>query len=232
MRAITRCRRAWLAVAIVTLFAGCGKPLEPEVRPEQVMDFALLYERNCAGCHGIDGRQGAAQQLNDAVYLAIASDARIEQVVSRGVAGTSMLPFGKSSGGTLTDDQIRALVAGMRRHWEQPDRLSGVVLPAYSAEDAVGRGSAPGDSDRGQQAYATHCARCHGPGGRGGSAGSIVDEAFLALTSDQALRTTVITGHAHESTAGWRGYAPGRPMSPQEISDVVAWIGSHRGRHD
>ena len=26
----------------------------------------------------------------------------------------------------------------------------------------------------------------------------------------------------------WRGYVPGRPMSDQEVSDVVAWLASQR----
>ena len=36
-----------------------------------VTDFSTLYEDNCAGCHGRDGRFGAARPLNDPLYLAL-----------------------------------------------------------------------------------------------------------------------------------------------------------------
>jgi hypothetical protein len=29
----------------------------------------------------------------------------------------------------------------------------------------------------------------------------------------------------------WRGNVPGKPMSDQEITDVVAWLASHRNQN-
>ena len=47
----------------------------------------------------------------------------------------------------------------------------------------------------GAQVFATSCASCHGADGKGtATSGSIVDGSFLALVSDQNLRTTVIAG--------------------------------------
>jgi mono/diheme cytochrome c family protein len=218
-----------LGAALAAVVSACGKPTEPHVTPEQVMDFPTLYAMHCAACHGVNGRHGAAQSLNDPLYLAFASDERIRDVVSRGITGTPMLAFGREAGGTLTADQIGALVGGMRQQWGS-NQFGGISFPRYS-DDAGG--STPEDVARGLDAYKTYCAHCHGDGGRGGlSAGSIVDEAFLALTSDQALRTAVIVGHADEDSTGWRNYVPGRSMSAQEISDVVRWLSSQRGHHD
>ena len=45
------------------------------VRSDQVIDFATLYGRNCAGCHGADGKFGPAPPLNDPLFLAIVPDA-------------------------------------------------------------------------------------------------------------------------------------------------------------
>jgi mono/diheme cytochrome c family protein len=39
------------------------------VLPDQVMNFGTLYKDNCAGCHGQNGRQGAARPLNDGFIL-------------------------------------------------------------------------------------------------------------------------------------------------------------------
>ena len=221
------------AVVASAMLAACGRPTEMYVRPEQVTDFKMLYDTNCSACHGIDGRHGVAQPLNDPVYLALVGDARLIEVISKGSRGTPMTGFAAEAGGTLTKEQVRALVDGMRRTWADPQRLVGVSMPAYSEDEAIARGAQPGDRDRGRTAYEAHCGRCHGHDGRGGArAGSVVDEAFLALTSDQQLRTTVIAGRADEDIPGWRDYVPGQPMTDQQVSDVVAWLASHRGSYD
>jgi mono/diheme cytochrome c family protein len=61
-----------------------------------------------------------------------------------------------------------------------------------------------------------------------GKAGSVVDPAYLGLVSDQYLRTVVIAGRPDLGMPGFREYVPGKPMTPEEISDVVAWLASHR----
>jgi mono/diheme cytochrome c family protein len=82
---------------------------------------------------------------------------------------------------------------------------------------------------RGEVAYKTYCESCHGKGGRGGIKGSsITDDSFLALVSDQDLRTIVITGRPELGAPDWRGDVSGKPMSDQEVTDVVAWLASRR----
>jgi cytochrome c oxidase cbb3-type subunit 3 len=49
--------------------------------------------------------------------------------------------------------------------------------------------------------------------------------------SDQGLRTIVITGRPELGAPDWRGNAPGKPMSDQEVTDVVAWLASQRAQH-
>ena len=76
---------------------------------------------------------------------------------------------------------------------------------------------------------AAYCSSCHGADGRGGKrASSIVDGSYLALVSDQNLRTTVIVGRPELGAPDWRGDMPGNPMSPEEVSDVVAWLVAQR----
>jgi mono/diheme cytochrome c family protein len=224
--------RPFATALALTLAAGAcdsrgGPPGKPaadsqEVRPSQVMDFAVLYGSNCAGCHGPQGRGGPAAALGDPVYLALADDAFLRRVSAEGVPGTAMPAFARSAGGMLTDAQIDAIVKGMRARWAKPDVLRGVAAPPL-----IARGSA--DAKRGESAFAVFCASCHGAGGRGGPrASSIVDGSYLALVSDQALRTTVIVGRPELGAPDWRGNAPGKPMSPEDVSDVVAWLAAHR----
>jgi mono/diheme cytochrome c family protein len=215
------------ALALSVVICGCNRapgrpPADSELlRPNKVLTFDTLYQQNCAGCHGEQGRGGAAIALNSPVYLEIADDATIRRVTGQGVPRTAMPAFAQSSGGMLTDEQVNAIVAGIRSHWSKQGSLP-ATLPTYNA-------AAPGDPQHGGSVYGGYCASCHGVAGRGGShGGSIVDESFLNLVSDQYLRTIVIAGRAELGAPDWRGNVPGKPMSQQEVSDVVAWLSAQR----
>lgn len=214
-------------IVAVLILEACsnlpGRPGQgPEViRPEEVLDFNTLYKQNCSACHGAEGKGGAAIALSDPVYLAIADDDTIRRITAKGVSGTQMPPFAQSEGGTLTDKQINVLVLGIRS-WARPGTLRDVNLPPYTA-------GSPGDPRRGADVFATFCSACHGPNGEGTrKASSIVNGTYLALVSNQGLRTIVIAGRPELGAPDWRNDLPGRPMTPQQISDVVAWLAAQR----
>lgn len=212
----------------LTPFSGCSSPHgQPQksseiLAPNQVVDFGTLYAENCAGCHGAEGRGGAAIALADPVYLAIVDEAVMRKVIASGTRGTSMPAFAESAGGMLTDQQIDVITKGIRSRWSRAGILDGANPPTYAAKS-------PGDAQRGEAAYKTYCESCHSPGGSGGPKGSaITNTSFLALVSDQELRTLVIVGRPELRAPDWRGNVPGRPMSEQEVTDVVTWLASHR----
>ncbi len=218
--------RGFIPFAVLLCVSCNGSPGRPGtdsavVRPNQIMDFDVLYAHNCRGCHGPSGNGGAAPALANPVFLAVADDASILRTAANGVLGTPMPAFAESEGGMLTDKQIDVIVHGIRA-WAKPDILGGEIPPPYAAD-------APGDSQRGAVAYATYCASCHGADGKGDKkARSIVDGSYLALVSDQNLRTTVIAGRPDLGSPDWRHDVPGHPMSAQEVTDVVAWLASQR----
>jgi len=223
---------AVIASVTVLTVAGCDAlPGRPDVTkravvPAEVTAFDALYGRNCAGCHGTDGRLGAARPLNDPVYLALVPADRLRTIIRDGVPSSSMPAFGTAAGGELTDAQVEALAQGMLARWGRPETVQGVTLPPYGA--AAGA-SDPGAQQRGAAVYVRACARCHGPDGRGGpKGGPIVDPAYLALVSDQSLRSTVIAGRADLGHPDWREYTPGHPLTLEDISDIVAWLAAHR----
>ena len=220
--------RLVLVVALASAAWACdaapGRPPADSAvtAPDDVVDFAVLYAANCAGCHGANGSGGAEIGLADPTYLAIADDAAIRRVTARGVPGTAMPAFARSAGGLLTDEQIDAIVGGIRTRWAKPVSLAVTDVPPHTAP-------APGNPARGTEVYARYCSACHGVGGRGGErAGSIVDGAYLALVSDQGLRTTVIVGRPVLGAPDWRGNVPGEPLSSEDVSDVVAWLAAQR----
>jgi len=223
-------RRGAVAMSFIAILGltACsrlpGKPAPgPEVpRPDSILDPVVLFNQNCSGCHGADGKEGPAMVLSDPVYLAIIDDDTLRSTISKGRPGTAMSAFAQKEGGMLTDDQINAIIRGIRDRWSKANALGGATPPPYSATSA-------GDASHGQSVYATYCSSCHGSGGVGGlKAGSVVDKSYLSLITDQGLRTLVITGRPDFNAPDWRDNVPGHPMSDQEITDVVAWLASQR----
>src|ERR1700757_3847285 len=225
----------WMVYGLCLACVGCEHIQEhstrdPEVlRPSEVLSFPALYQQNCSGCHGANGKNGAAISLANPVYLALAGEEHLREVVSKGVHGGLMPAFARSSGGTLTDQQVNVLVQGLVHQWGKPDLVAGQNPPTYAA-------TSPGDAARGQEVYNAFCARCHGPTGEGnafdrkgtsGKLGSIVDPSYLALISDQNLRSITIAGRPDEDMPDWRSDGS-QPLTDQQITDVVAWMASKR----
>ena len=73
------------------------RPEPTVVSPNEVVDFKQLFGQNCAGCHGADGKGGAAIALANPVFLAIADDTVIRRIASNGVPGTPMPAFAQSA---------------------------------------------------------------------------------------------------------------------------------------
>jgi cytochrome c oxidase cbb3-type subunit III len=182
------------------LLSGCGAPHgQPSkgaevLAPNEVLDFETLYAGNCAGCHGAEGRGGAAIALANPVYLAVAGDAAIRKVIAKGVRGTAMPAFAESAGGMLTDGQIDVISHEIRSRWSKQGVLDTATAPSYAPK----------------------------------AASAITDDSFLALVSDQGLRAIVIAGRPELGAPDWRGNVPGKSMSDQEVTDVVAWLASRR----
>jgi cytochrome c oxidase cbb3-type subunit III len=216
---------ACLAVPLVIAVAGCNLPgrpgPEPEVpRPEAVMSFDKLYGENCAGCHGANGRDGAATDLANPEYQALVDDATLHDIIANGEKGTLMPSF--KAGGELTDAQIDALIREMRARWRKENPFGGSTPPPYKATRA-------GDATKGQQVYTAACASCHGESAqKPGKDGSILDGSFLALLDEQTVRTTIIAGRPDIGQPDWRNHIQNHPLSDDEITNVTAWLISQR----
>jgi cytochrome c oxidase cbb3-type subunit 3 len=208
------------AVTCICVMTGCAKPKAEPVLAEDVMDFNKLFAQNCAGCHGENGRGAAMHQLNDPVYLAIVPRKVLHDTIANGRPGTLMPAFSREKAGPLTPTQIDALVDGIERNWAKTPPVDKASLPPYAARH-------PGDPARGLAVFNKACALCHG---EHGPAGSIRDPSFLSLISDQDLRTIVIIGRQNLGMPDWRSplHMLGRPMTDQEITDVVAYLSSLR----
>jgi mono/diheme cytochrome c family protein len=167
---------AAMALAIVAL-VGCDampgrpRPADQPTLPSRVMGFAGLYGQFCAGCHGTDGRLGAARPLNDPVYLALVPQDRLRMIIAQGVPGTAMPGFATGAGGPLTEAQVDALIHEMLQRWSRPLPPPEGPLPPYAAPAMGADGSPAGDPERGLRVYAEACAGCHGADGKGAKGG-------------------------------------------------------------
>jgi len=198
-----------------------GAPKKSDVwqPPAANLNFADLYRVNCLACHSDGSNVAASIPMNFPAYLDLVSEERLRQVIEEGIKGTTMPAFGISHGGPLTEEQVDVLVKGIFA-WNKA-KPSASDLPPYSGS--------LGDVARGAGVFGVFCAHCHGADGNGGdNGGSVVDPVYLSLVSDQYLRTITIVGRPDLGMPGFRDYVPGKTMSDQDISDVVAWMISHR----
>jgi mono/diheme cytochrome c family protein len=185
------------------------------MRPQDELFFDRLYSQNCSACHGETGQGGPALDLENPEFQALVDDATLKRWITGGMPGTQMPAFGESAGGMLTSQQVEALVEGMRKSWAaaKDDRSN---APPYNSQVS-------GDVSRGNQLYQTACLRCHQQKHQ-----QTTDTTFLALLSDQALRTIIIAGRPDLGHPGWRGAVPGHPFSDQDVTDIVSYLGSRR----
>ncbi|HRJ70583.1 MAG TPA: cytochrome c [Terrimicrobiaceae bacterium] len=211
------------AVAFLGL-SGCdwmpGKPTRAEQwqAPGKLLDFETLYMQNCNGCHGAQGTVAGSISLDDPTYLAIIPRDTLRSIIANGVPGKLMPAFSMAHGGLLTDEQIGILVDGIMAWAKNPPAGP---LPAYAA--------APGDATNGESIYAEYTASiAKSPAASMLKDGFLTNPAFLGLSSDQYLRTLVIVGRPEIGVPNYQNVIPGRPLSDQDIADVVAWLISQR----
>jgi cytochrome c oxidase cbb3-type subunit 3/ubiquinol-cytochrome c reductase cytochrome c subunit len=109
--------------------------------------------------------------------------------------------------------------------WGRPSPLAALSPIAYAAAQE-------GNPSNGARIFTSACSRCHGADGTGSSTvniptGSLVDPSYLALISDQGLRSIIVAGQPEEGMPG-SDQVGAQPLSDQEVTDIVAWLAAHR----
>lgn len=241
--------RVVLAGFLVVCASGCDLPGRPKasdrwLAPQDEKSFEVLYARNCAGCHGANGKLGPAPPLNDKLFLALVPDEVLKHVIADGRPGTLMPAYSVDKGGQLTTEQVRVLAFGLKGHWG-PVPKSPPDMPAYLLES--GKADRGDGIEAGLAVFALACASCHGEHGQGRffsdelhskPAAAINVPAFLNLYSDQALRRLVITGRPDlgmpDCTDRHGRPDEFKPLTSREVTEVVALLASWRdgGRGD
>jgi cytochrome c oxidase cbb3-type subunit 3 len=178
---------------------------------------AMLYERHCAVCHGVDGNGGVGVPLNLPDFLAVASDDYLRTTLREGRPGRVMPAFR-----AFDPESVDAIIAYMRSWSRQP-------APHYGAAALTGR------PKHGAELFVTHCATCHGDKGQGGAgtgvtfsrprqapvmAPALDNPGFQRSVSDAMLKATLLRGR--EGTPMPSIEALG--LSPADADDLVAYL--------
>jgi cytochrome c oxidase cbb3-type subunit III len=229
--------RAWrVSLAFLLLgTSGCDLPGRPKAgdrsdAAQGERSFDLLYGRNCAGCHGAQGKLGPAPPLNDKLFRSLISDDDLRRIISGGRPGTLMPAFAEGNGGQLTGDQVLVLAQGIKSHWGQAEPAP-VGTPPY--RPGSGKPDSGASHDAGLKVFARACSSCHGDHGEGGDfAGAINVPEFVGLFSDQALRRLIITGRPDldmPNSSDGKGRSPGyQPLTSREVGELVSLLASWR----
>jgi len=207
------------AYGLMIAISGCesapGRPRLESVtlRPESELRFDVLYRNHCAGCHGADGKDGAAIDLANPVYQEWVDDRSLRSSISDGVPGSQMPAFAIAAGGSLTEAQVEVLIRGIRQRWASAANLDLTSTPSHSQP-------ANADSTHGRYVFCDRCSRCHK-----GSEPGITNSNYLALATDQELRTIVVAGRPDIGHPDWQHYPQANVLSDRDITDVVGFLG-------
>ena len=173
------------------------------------------YARYCSSCHGPAGEGYSVGVPGTGIglpgFLQAVSDDYILQTLKLGRIGTPMQPFVGSRGlANLSVSDAHDIIAHLRE------------LGKRNSPGATDPVSEKGDPARGKLSYDVNCMACHQSEGAGrvGFAPSIRNRDFLAIATDDFIRTTIKKGRFGTAMVG-------RPdLSDPVIDDLIAYLRS------
>lgn len=182
-------------------------------------DGSQLYQRNCAVCHGENGKGGVGVPLALPDFQYSVPDSYLAKTIRLGRPGRVMPAFSH-----LSDAEISAIVKYIRT-WApgRPHHLSDAPIK--------------GDPVHGKALFAKHCAACHGANGQGGSGTGVTfsrprnlpvmppalnNSGFLAAATDQMIKATLMNGREGTPMVSFLKHG----LSEKDIDDVVSYVRS------
>ncbi len=206
-----------------------------------------LYEKNCASCHGENGRASLLakpgtvkppRDFGDPASAAVLTRERMVNAVRDGVPGTAMAGFGKQ----MRTQDINAVVDYIRAAFMLPSvpGISGTsahgaatTTPATAAPAAIAMNlpfpnKLTGNPAVGRTFYNANCATCHGTkgDGQGPRAYFIVPKprAFVEATARSTLNRPALFAGISAGRVGTDMPAWNKVISDQEIADVAEYV--------
>jgi cytochrome c oxidase cbb3-type subunit III len=173
------------ALLVVALFVTCRLPAQDWWgSPKTGGPGQRIFEANCAGCHGLDGR-GGDKGVDIVGNLANLNDAKLRNIMAKGITGTAMPPFPE-----LNPQQVRSIIAYLR------------AMQGVGAVEKL-----PGDPAHGKTLFygTAGCFHCHTLSGEGGFMGPDLSS-YGANSSASGIRNAIVKRDRIPS-AGYRSGA-------------------------
>jgi mono/diheme cytochrome c family protein len=209
-------------------------PTPPGATPKLLALGKQVYAKQCAACHGIDGRgQGEAAYLlypkpRDFVaaryrlvstWERVPTDEDLFQTITRGMPGSAM-----PSWAHLPEEQRWALVYYIKTFAERPLAVKPMKAPDTDGSGREGIILVPPEPPftddaraRAAELFADACASCHGATGKGdGVQEQVDDEGFPTRPRD--LTAGIFKGNP-DPIALYRRIVAGIPGTPMPMSD-------------
>jgi cytochrome c oxidase cbb3-type subunit III len=178
----------------------------------------LLYQQNCAACHGSEGKGGVGVPLALEDFLANVPDSYLFSTIRHGRPGRVMPAFER-----LTDDEVQAIVDHIRSFGPPGPETDGTPVA--------------GDPRRGAGLFEANCATCHGARGEGSPgtgvtfsrprdlpilAPALNNPGFLQAASDATIKRALMEGRSGTPmpSAGELG------LSEPDVDDIVSYVRS------
>jgi mono/diheme cytochrome c family protein len=189
-------------VSYIRSWEATAPSMQELVHRGDPVEGAVLFSTTCYACHGVSGEgTSSGLQLNDPGLLAKYDDDYFRNVIARGRPDRGMPTWGS----VLSPVQVEDLVAYIRS-WQRK-------TPAAMA-------TLGGDAARGKDIFNSTCLVCHGAVGSGTDIAPPLIEAEI-LGSLDALYTVISDGRLEVGMPKW-----GQVLSPAEINDVIAYLGT------
>jgi cytochrome c oxidase cbb3-type subunit 3 len=176
------CLTALLTVALTGVYRSTAQDLDARNKAAR-MPGQRVFDSNCAGCHGLDGRGGdKGIDIVDNLAAHNLTDAKLRGIIAKGIAGTSMPAFPE-----LNQQQVRNIIGYLR-----------------SLQGSAGARDLPGDAARGRTIFfgSAGCSNCHTLSGSGGFLGP--DLSSYGTNSSVTAIRDAITRRARVEPAGYR----------------------------
>ncbi|HKZ51432.1 MAG TPA: c-type cytochrome [Dehalococcoidia bacterium] len=211
------------------------------VTPELVSKGKGLFTSNCAACHGETRDKIPTCKLADATWLKDRGHIELVRDITEGKPPI-MPAWGKSKGGPLSDDDIKAVAAYI---WDaaglkESDAGGGGSGTASTGSASSGSSSStssaspyasvvaaaaklPQGAQRGKELYNGICITCHGADGLARAPCPIGSKEWLSNTSEEGILVRIARGKTAMGMPAW-SQKNGGPLSDDDILSVAAYL--------
>ena len=232
-----------VGMVVLTILAAVSTPPQAEGgviaadKAGQIKAGQELFAKNCAECHGAEG-EGAelknspgtfTNPLNSEDFLKTHSADAIHQVVSFGQPGLGMQAFGVAYGGSLTDQEIRALSTFILA-WGEPAAEEEATVAPVAADEELAKIEKPSFAKDIQPLLEKRCANCHSKRPKNNYSIAGYDNVLksgthapLIVAGDAGASTLMKMLRGVKTPAGGQ-MPPSKPLSAGQIGLIERWI--------